>query len=551
MTLEERVKIFVEEKGYTSDPHVLGIIFYGSSLTGYNRKNSDIDIQIIYDDSNPEHITRGNRTIYGKRIEYFERPLGDIYLTVDNAYINRDNSPVPIYGKGKVIYQRDNKISDLRQYVLDVFSKPLPRLTDNEAKEQVSIINNRMEKLRKYADTNDLYFEHLFHLTIEKIRRFYHDVMGLSMMEVTKAFRLYIDEGYRKSLCIDKIPEQEFLDMYFYAITESDLSPREKYKLVSDIYDFSRRNIELGREYRIPIKSRSIVTNDNRKYPEVIRKNNNTFIPSDVLSKIKKFIDKMNYLNNPHCLGVIVCGSSITGYSTKDSDIDLQVIFDDTIELIRGNSYIDGTRIEYFEKPITDIYNSIDSEVLVQNNALYSIIGKGIIVFEKRDDLSVLQTYANDVFSKPLPRLTDNEAKEQVSIINNRMEKLYELAINSDPRFNHLYHLLIERIRKLYHRILGIPKVTTSKVYKIYTDEGYRNSTCKINPEQEFIKMYTDLITNKSDNKMDKYQLLVNFYRYVTRGINLGDDYCFTIKSRNTTDNTSHIQYVKSGCIND
>lgn len=48
------------------------------------------------------------------------------------------------------------------------------------------------------------------------------------------------------------------------------------------------------------------------------------------------------------------------------------------------------------------------------------------------------------------------------------MQKLENLSNENSPYFNHLYHLTLEKIRKAYHRIIGIPKIPTSKVHKIY-----------------------------------------------------------------------------------
>ena len=44
----------------------------------------------------------------------------------------------------------------------------------------------------------------------------------------------------------------------------------------------------------------------------------------------------MGYLNNEHCLGAFVYGSSLTGFNTASSDIDLHIIFDneESIDLL-------------------------------------------------------------------------------------------------------------------------------------------------------------------------------------------------------------------------
>ena len=537
MTIDEKILAFINEMGYLNNEHVLGVLFYGSYLTGVNTANSDIDLHIILDNEEPNHLIRGNKIIDGTRIEYFEKPIEDIYQTIKEDYNSQNNASLSIFGKSKIIYAKDEQLSQLQTYAINKFSTPLPPLSDDEAKEQVSIINNRMEKLEKCAINDDPYFEHLYHLTIDKIRRFYHNLMGMPRIETSKGFRLYTDEHYRKAFSINKIPEQLFIDMYFEAITNRNLSKIQKYQLISKIYEFTKRSVYLNtEEHRILIKSRNDGFDVPIVEPTIINNNDDITIPANTLKKILMFIKKMEYLNNEHCLGAFVYGSSLTGFNTASSDIDLHIIFDneELNHLIRGTKIIDGTKIEYFEKPIRDIYLSIENGFLNQNNACYSLFGKGSIVFERDNKLKTLQQYAINRFSTPMPPLNEEDSKEQVSIINNRMEKLEKYAIDNDPKFDHLYHLTIDKIRKFYHKVIGISKIQTSKVYRIYTDEDYRKSMYKENPDSEFISMYLNLITTDCKDRLQKFQMVKVFYDYTTRNINLGDEYRIVIKSRNT-----------------
>ena len=535
MSIEEKISSFIKNMGYLNNEHVLGVFFYGSYLTGLNTDNSDIDLHIIFDNEEPNHLIRGNKIVDGTRIEYFEKPIDDIYQTINEDYINQNNATLTIFGTSKIIYAKDNQLKQLQEYVINKFSNPLPPLTDDEAKEQVSILNNRMEKLEKYAETNNPYFEHLYHLTIDKIRRFYHNLMGIPRIETSKGFRIYTDEKYRNAFHINKIPEQVFIEMYFKLISDTSLNKIQKYNLLSLMYEFTKRNVILENDYRIPIKSRNIGFDVSIIEPTTIEKHDTIEIPPITLKKILKFIKTMDYLNNNHCLGIIVYGSSLTGFNTNISDIDLHIVFDneEPDRLIRGNKIIDGTKIEYFEKPIKDIYLEIENGYLNQNNASFAIIGKGTIVFEIDNKLSSIQQYAINRFSTPMPCLSEEDSREQVSIINNRMEKLEKFAINNDPRFEHLSHLTIDKIRKFYHKNIGISKIPTSKVYRIYTDEDYRDSVYKENPEPEFINMYLNLITNNCIDKLQRLQMIREFYNYTTRNINLGNDYRILIKSRN------------------
>ena len=559
MTINEKILTFLNNMDYINNEHCLGVLFYGSYLTGLNTEKSDIDLHVIFDNYDPNHLIRGNKIVDGTRIEYFEKPLGDIYLTIEEDYQNQNNASLTIFGKSKIVYERDTQLRELQQYTLNRFKTPLPPLSEDEAKEQVSIINNRMEKLEKYALENDPYFEHLYHLTIDKIRKFYHKLMGIPKIETSKGFRLYKDEKYREAFCIDKIPEQLFIDMYFEAITNNNLSKIQKYQLLNSIYKFTKRSVILDNtDHRILIKSINIGFEATIIEPTSLDKKTNIPIPHDVLEKILKFIKEMNYSNNEHCLGVIVYGSSLTGFNTETSDIDLHIVFDDSNpnHIVRGCKFIDGVKVEYFEKPIRDIYLSIENGYLNQNNALYSMIGNGTIVFEQGNKLSLLQQYAINRFMEPMPPLSEDETKEQVSIINNRMEKLERYAIEDNPYFDHLYHLAINKIRKFYHKVLGISNIPTSKVYRLYTDDEYRKSTYKENPEQEFVNMYLNLITTNCNDKLQKFQMVRQFYGYATRNINLGDDYRISIKSRNIGNITSPLEldfkpYVKKFIRND
>lgn len=252
---------------------------------------------------------------------------------------------------------------------------------------------------------------------------------------------------------------------------------------------------------------------------------------------IIKFIDKKNYMSNEHVIGCFFYGSYITGYNTVNSDIDLHIVLDnsDPKNLNRGNEEIDGVIIEYFEKPIGDLYKSVKVAFKNQNNAWLSILGTSLIIFDKTGEVKKLQEYTLDKFSNPLPKLEEDDAKEYVSIINNRMEKLENACNNNDIYFHHLYHLTIEKIRKFYHRLNGMPEVQTSKVFRVYTDEAYRKSFYKDDiPEEEFIRMYLDLVSDTSTDMKIKLEKIQTFYNYAKRNVYLNSkSYCFRIKSRN------------------
>ena len=251
---------FISEMKYLENDHVLGCYFYGSYLTGLNHRNSDIDLHIVFDDSNSEHLVRGIKYSSGIKIEYFEKPISDLYLSVDNGFNNRNAAWLSIIGTSRIVFDRTGQLARLQQYAIEKYNEPLPSLEIEDSKEYVSIISNRMEKLEKAVIESSPNFIHLYHLTIEKIRKFYHDRKGLAQIQTSKVYRVYTDEQYRKSYSGYDIPEQEFIDMYLDAISDNSSSYTEKYKKVKLLFDFAKRDLNLGSEYRILIKSRNLNT---------------------------------------------------------------------------------------------------------------------------------------------------------------------------------------------------------------------------------------------------------------------------------------------------
>ena len=140
------VRKFMEEMNYMDDDHFLGIIVYGSSLTGFNTEISDIDLHVVFDNSDPSRMIRGEKLVDGKKIEYFEKPIDDEYLMAENEFLNQNNASLPILGKGEIVFARDDSLINLQKYVLHRFQDKLPPLNIDEAREQISIIDNKIQK---------------------------------------------------------------------------------------------------------------------------------------------------------------------------------------------------------------------------------------------------------------------------------------------------------------------------------------------------------------------------------------------------------------------
>jgi hypothetical protein len=117
----EIIDKFINQMGYRDNIHYLGTYFYGSSLTGFNTKNSDIDLHIIFDNSDREHIYRGIYYIDGVKIEFFEKNINDLYLSIRNDIKERNGSWYSMIGTSKIIDDQTSKLKKLQKYTLNVY----------------------------------------------------------------------------------------------------------------------------------------------------------------------------------------------------------------------------------------------------------------------------------------------------------------------------------------------------------------------------------------------------------------------------------------------
>ncbi len=398
--IDQIIDEFIGKQGYKNNPHVLGIIVCGSCLTDLYNEKSDIDINIVFDDSNIDRMTRGNDIIRNRRIEFFERPISEYKLIIENGYSNQSNAMLSIIGLGKVWYKNSEDIDELQEYAKKTFANGMPKIRKTNAQRKITDIEEKMKDLEVLAKTDGIYFNQLFSLVLEEITSLYHRMLGYTLIETAKRPKCYTDEKYRKKYVIDKLPE-EFTKQYL-DITSANISNSLK-------KDPERTNIE--------------------KY----------FLLTDLFAYVK------------------------TSIPEEDNQ-------------------------ETIEKPETFKF-------------------------------------------RPSP-LSYQKAREKMSIIDNKIEKLEEFANKDDPYFDFYYYLVTERLFNLYHERNGIYNIPADRIFKddkedttIYNQEGINHY------DEKFLEMYRQLLKS-NESRIIRFQKLMEFYKYVTYGINLGKKYRIIIKSR-------------------
>lgn len=233
-------------------------------------------------------------------------------------------------------------------------------------------------------------------------------------------------------------------------------------------------------------------------------------------SAIYNFIDKMGYLLDKDCEGIIFYGSYQHGFAKENSDIDLCVIFNNDSGKggIRGISIEDNYRIEYFEQTIDGILERARNDIESGSNAILSMIGYGQCIYDCQGKIKDLQQRIIDYYNNnPLPRLSENEIEYITLIINNRIEELKEFERDNHPSFNYLYYYVLEKIRELYYHKNGLPEIPVAKVFDFYQDDTYSQKLHKITPPSEFRDLFLAALDQSKSNK-ERLDNLILLYCY-------------------------------------
>lgn len=210
----------------------------------------------------------------------------------------------------------------------------------------------------------------------------------------------------------------------------------------------------------------------------------------------KKIIHNFLYTHNlteenKNVLGIIFYGSRNYKTNNDNSDIDLLIITDSSNNY-KGVTYIDGIKIEYFEKNIYYLLEQIDILEQSLDRSLVSIFTNGTNIFSRNQTLEYLK---EEILSKNY--YPQKKKKINSTILNNWYEFLNSLKTQNNF-FNYVYHNLLENIRVAYHEKNGYSKIPNMKTYELYTNKKYASQYYCVNlPDQKFINLYLELILNE------------------------------------------------------
>ena len=250
MDIEETIHDFLDEYGYTNDKNLEGVILYGSYQTKTNKKDSDVDLIIIYSSEVEMDAMKEYKQYKNYNFENYERTLKNLYERVDRDFLNYEDTMLSAIGYGEIIEDKNGNIKELQRYTLQKYKNGLPKLGKQDVIYGAKSIHKSIECLKEMDLENSPYYSTFYAITLDKIRDYYNKKNGYSNMSTSKVYRLYTDE-VMQTVQHKFMPEKYFTDSYLQCINTNEFEEINKlFKYVirdiADNVDFYNIKFNIG-----------------------------------------------------------------------------------------------------------------------------------------------------------------------------------------------------------------------------------------------------------------------------------------------------------------
>lgn len=244
--------------------------------------------------------------------------------------------------------------------------------------------------------------------------------------------------------------------------------------------------------------------------------------------KLREFLKEIDLKDD--IIGVLACGSYITGHPSSHSDLDVHLILNEKVDYReRGNRIVDGLLIEYFANTPNQIrqymeqdYNNITPMSLVQfRTGLIMMDTNGEVHKLKEEATKLLRKKYNDV-SIIISEFTKYNLWDKLD----DLKDLYEL---NREDFDYVYYVNLNELLKVFYKLKKIPynrKSVLGHINSSITRKKYLLDPIKDDKMKELVSL---AITGSKSERMEKYEEITNIVFDLSGGFNI-DGYKYRSK---------------------
>lgn len=207
-----------------------------------------------------------------------------------------------------------------------------------------------------------------------------------------------------------------------------------------------------------------------------------------------------------YVVAALISGTYVTGKPDKFSDLDVQIICDDTIGWRqRGNEVIDGYVIEYFVNPVRQVKKYFEREYKEGTPHTITMLLTGKVIFDKKKIMPKLLLEAKK-WNKPLKKLEKLPLEISKYHIWDLEDNLKSTFHSNNPDYVFVYHNALQKLYKAYSRFLQETGNHPHKTYLFLTSNEKRKQYLKKEfPDKTFAQLFVKAMIENKKSQMLKY----------------------------------------------
>jgi len=229
-------------------------------------------------------------------------------------------------------------------------------------------------------------------------------------------------------------------------------------------------------------------------------------------SKLDLFLADFEYADD--VVGVLVCGSYITGNPTSHSDLDVHIVLNNKVDYReRGNKIIGGLLIEYFANPSKQILRYFDEDLKDKSLMCQTQFATGKIIMDKVGDVEALKLHGqkmiSDFYASPQTDLRLSALDKY--FLWDMLDDLQDAHESNRDDFDFLYFTRLNMLLEKYMN--GINRPYNCKIiYGNVIDAALRDKYLLRELPNETIKdiIVCAITAIKQEDKMAAYEKLTN-----------------------------------------
>ena len=231
----------------------------------------------------------------------------------------------------------------------------------------------------------------------------------------------------------------------------------------------------------------------------------------DWQKRLDIFMSNFEYAED--VIGILVCGSYVTGSPSKHSDLDVHIILDNNVHYReRGNKYVEELLIEYFANPPHQILQYFDEDLVDKSLMSQVQFATGKIILDKNEQVAKLKeqaiTMINEFYEKK-PTVSMSELSKYG--LWDMLDDLQDSYETNRRDFEFLYFTALNNLIEEYMSSINQPYNRKVILGNIVDEEVCNKYLLKKLPNTDISDLIVQaILAAERVEKIDVYQKLTN-----------------------------------------